>query len=46
MNVRALTEQILQKMSGIGKIQSHFFINLVSQWLRLRGRYCFENLVR
>ena len=33
-------------MSGIGKVEAQFFINLVSQWLRLRGRYCFENLVR
>ena len=46
MNVKTLTEQILQKMSGIGKIQTNFFISLVSQWLRLRGRYYFENLVR
>lgn len=46
MNVVTLTEQILRKMSGIGKVQSRFFVNLVSQWLCLRGRYCFENLVR
>ena len=46
MNVVTLTEQILQKMSGIGKVRSRFFVNLVSQWLRLRGRYCFENMVR
>jgi hypothetical protein len=46
MNVTTLTEQILQKMSGIGKVESRFFVNLVNQWLRLRGRYCFENMVR
>lgn len=46
MNVVTLTEQILRKMSGIGKVRSRFFVDLVSQWLRLRGRYCFENMVR
>ena len=46
MNVVTLTEQILHKMSKIGKIQTHFFVNLVNQWFYLRGRYTFENLVR
>jgi hypothetical protein len=46
MNVVTLTEQILRKMSGIGKIQFSFFSNLVYQWLSLRGRYTFENLTR
>lgn len=46
MNVLALTEQILQKMSRIGKVKSNFFLNLVDLWTRLRGRYCFENFVR
>jgi Transposase DDE domain len=46
MNVETLTEQILRKMSGIGKIQFNFLTNLVYQWLCLRGRYSFENLTR
>lgn len=46
MSVNTITEQILQKMSKIGKIQTCFFLTLVNQWLYLRGRYTFENLVR
>ena len=46
MTVETLIEQILSKMPRIGKVQSHFFTNLVRQWLFLRGRYCFENLNR
>ncbi len=46
MNIEILIEQILRKMSRIGKIQAKFFINLAMQWLRQRGRYCFDNLVR
>jgi Transposase DDE domain len=46
MNVETLTEQILRKMSGIGKVKRYFFIRLVIQWLYQRGRYCFDNLVR
>lgn len=46
MKVETLIEQILRKMSRIGKIQERFIINLASQWLRQRGRYCFDNLVR
>jgi hypothetical protein len=30
----------------MGKVQSEFFVNLVLQWLRLRGRYTFEGLFR
>ena len=33
-------------MTGIGKVQSEFFVNLVLQWLRLRGRYTFKSLFR
>lgn len=46
MNVVTITEQILRKMSGIGKVQQRFFISMVSQWLYQRGRYCFDNMVR
>lgn len=46
MNVNTLIEQILRKMSKIGKVQERFFINLAMQWLRQRGRYCFDHLVR
>lgn len=46
MSTEALTRQILSKMSGIGKWQREFFIFLVQVWLRLRGRYNFENLSR
>lgn len=46
MNIEILIEQILRKMSKIGKVQQRFFINLTKQWLRQRGRYCFDNLVR
>jgi hypothetical protein len=33
-------------MSGIGKWQTEFFVELVLTWLRLRGRYTVENLTR
>ena len=33
-------------MGGIGKWQADFFVELVLLWLRLRGRYSFENLAR
>jgi hypothetical protein len=46
MSIETLTRSILQKMTGIGKVQSDFFIHLVLQWLRLRGRYTFEGLFR
>lgn len=46
MSTLALTEQILDKMSGIGKWQRDFFICLLEVWLRLRGRYNFDNLSR
>jgi hypothetical protein len=46
MNVKTITEQILRKMSAIGKIQFNFLTSLVYQWLSLRGRYTFENLTR
>jgi DDE superfamily endonuclease len=46
MSIETLTESILSKMSSIGKWQSKFFVDLVLIWLRLRGRYSFENLSR
>jgi hypothetical protein len=46
MSIETLTRTILDKMTGIGKVQSDFFVNLVLQWLRLRGRYTFESLFR
>lgn len=46
MSTIALTRQILSKMSGIGKWQREFFICLLEVWLRLRGRYNFDNLAR
>jgi hypothetical protein len=46
MSIETLTEQILQKMPQTGKVQTRFFIRLLTQWLALRGRYCFANLVR
>jgi len=51
ITVETLTEQIVQKMSQtgkseVGKVQTRFLIGLLRQWLVLRGRYCFANLVR
>jgi len=51
MSTEALTRQILSKMSGIGngvarRWQREFFISLLEVWLRLRGRYNFDNLAR
>lgn len=46
MSIETLTRTILEKMHGIGKWQSDFFVNLVLLWLQLRGRYNFENLAR
>lgn len=46
MSTRILTESILSKMPDVGKWQFKFFVNLVILWLRLRGRYNFENLAR
>lgn len=33
-------------MSSVGKACALFFIRLALQWLRMRDRYCFKNLVR
>lgn len=33
-------------MSGIGKWQTIFFLELVDTWFSLKGRYTFENLSR
>ncbi len=46
MSIETLTLSILAKMTGIGKVQREFFVKLVLLWLRLRGRYTFENLFR
>jgi hypothetical protein len=46
ITVETLTETILHKMPQVGKVQTRFFVRLLTQWLSLRGRYCFANLVR
>ena len=46
MNVKPLTEQILQKMSSIGSWQFKFMSNLFSLLLAMRGRYNFCNMAR
>jgi hypothetical protein len=46
MSIETLTRSILHKMTGIGKVQHDFFVHLVIQWLRLRGRYTFEGFFR
>jgi hypothetical protein len=46
MSIRILTKAILSKMSGIGKWQTIFFLELVDTWFSLKGRYTFENLSR
>lgn len=46
MNVETLTRSILSKMPEVGKWQTNFFVRLVLVWLRLRGRYNFDNLAR
>lgn len=46
MNVRTLTEQILQKMSNIGRWQFKFILHLFPLWLAMRGRYNFNHLAR
>jgi len=46
MSIEILTRTILEKMTGIGKVEGEFFVSLVLQWLRLGGGYTFENLCR
>ncbi len=46
MSIETLTKQILHKMPQTGKVQTRFFIRLLTQWLSLRGRYNFATLVR
>lgn len=46
MNVRTLTEQILIKMSNIGRWQIKFILDLFPLLLALRGRYNFCNMAR
>lgn len=46
MSTKILTESILSKMPDVGKCQRKFFTSLVFLWLRLRGRYNFDNLAR
>ena len=46
MNVRTLTEQILQKMPGLGRWQFKFILNLFPLLLAMRGRYNFSNMAR
>ncbi len=46
MSIEILTASILSKMPGVGKWQVKFFVHLVLLWVRLRGRYNFENMAR
>ncbi|MEM9009575.1 MAG: transposase [Cyanobacteria bacterium P01_F01_bin.86] len=46
MNVKTLTEQILEKMSSIKSWQFKFMSNLFSLLLAMRGRYNFCNMAR
>lgn len=46
MNVGTLTEQILRKMTGIGRWQFKFLLKLFPLLLAVRGRYNFTNLAR
>jgi len=46
MNVRTLTEQILEKMSNINRWQYKFLLNLFPLWLAMRGRYNFCHMAR
>ena len=46
MSIKTLTRAILSKMSGIGKWQMIFFLDLVDTWFSLKGRFTFENLSR
>ena len=46
MNIETFTGAILRKMTGIGKVQTRFFLSLCKLLLGLRGRYTFLNFGR
>ena len=46
MSIKILTEQILDKISGIDKRRRDFIIHLFTLWLSIRGRYNYTNLAR
>ena len=46
MNSETLIGTILRKMSGIGNCQGRFITHIMLLYLRLRGRYNFENMSR
>lgn len=46
MNAETLIVTILRKMSGIGNCQRRFITHIMLLYLRLRGRYNFENMSR
>lgn len=46
MSIEILTEQILEKISGIGKWQRKFILHLFPLWLSIRGRHNYINLAR
>jgi len=46
MSIEILTEQILDKISGIDKRRRDFIIHLFTLWLSIRGRYNYVNLAR
>ena len=46
MSIEAILQPILAKLSGIGKHQRTFFVELVSVFLGRQGRATFENLGR
>lgn len=46
MSIKILTEQILDKISGIDKRRRDFIIHLFTLWLSIRGRYNYVNLAR
>ena len=46
MSIKTLTEQILEKISTVGKWQRKFIIHLFTLWLSIRGRHNYINLAR
>lgn len=46
MNIGMLTKAIIVKMTGIGKCQMNFMLHLFMLYLKLRGRYNYQNMAR
>jgi hypothetical protein len=46
MSIEILTEQILNKITRLGKCQHKFIVYLFSLWLSIRGRHNCMNLAR